>query len=198
MKPMCLLILTLLVSTSSLALVQPTSPGLQVLSFSFKQTIVAQVWDRQDRLGRLIESPPRGEDRFEPSNSILAKRHPNSRDEIRFRYATLFVRNTGTKMIKAIEWDYVHPHVAGKKVLLRREARSKVNLGPNEERVLQVSVPEGGKRCPVAFYKPAGTTNGYYFSTRCNARGEAPYGWDKERARLRRVEYADGTVWQGI
>lgn len=90
-----------------------------------------------------------------------------------FKYtARATLRNTGTKAIKAVSWDYVFTDEKERKELKRYKFQSKQQILPGETQTLNVSLGLDPKD-----------------KTRHIAAG-------KQSVEITKLEYADGSVWK--
>jgi hypothetical protein len=90
-----------------------------------------------------------------------------------FKYtAKATLRNTGTKAIKAVSWDYVFTDEKERKELKRYKFQSKQQILPGETQTLNVGIGLDPKD-----------------KTRHIATG-------KQSVEITKLEYADGTVWK--
>jgi hypothetical protein len=90
-----------------------------------------------------------------------------------FKYtARLTVRNSGAKAVKSVEWDHVFFNPDGGKELKRYHLQSKQQVAPGSTQALSKEVLIGPDE-----------------NTRHITAG-------RQRIRLTRVEFADGTVWR--
>ena len=113
------------------------------------------------------------------------------RQTFRNRYATVTLRNSGTKAVKAIDWEYILPRfVKGKEVDAYR-VRSKAKLQPGATLTLSSLVPRDD--CSGTFLNARGVQ---WISGTCRLGGTRTTAWYRQGARLKRIRYADGSVWQ--
>ncbi|MEP6922796.1 MAG: hypothetical protein ABI967_16885 [bacterium] len=105
-----------------------------------------------------------------------------SRTQTLPRYVFLYkisIRNTGSKQIKAMDWDYVFFDYGTENETGRLQVTSEETIGPGKSKDLKIYTPK----------PPAATVSAHKL-------------YDKERGSISeqviitRIEYADGTVWQ--
>jgi hypothetical protein len=89
------------------------------------------------------------------------------------------VRNTGTKSISSLEWEYVFYESGTEVELGRRRFLSKVSIGPGKTKnvIMRSALP------------PTGTID----ANRANKKSKDQY---LEQVVIESVEYADGSVWR--
>jgi hypothetical protein len=88
------------------------------------------------------------------------------------------VRNTGTKKIKALDWEYVFADAFDGSVVARHRFHSPVRMAPGKE----------AKLSEFAVAAPTKVVN----AKAIEQNPDAPYA---EQVRITRIEYADGSVW---
>jgi hypothetical protein len=90
-----------------------------------------------------------------------------------FKYtAKLTVKNSGAKAVKAVEWDHVFVGREGGAELKRYRLQAKQQIAPGASQTLSKEV----------FIRPEESTR--------------HIGEGRQRVRVTRVEFADGTVWR--
>ena len=200
--------LRLLLSIAAVTLITPaqtpggkqSSPDIEIFNFSFEQKdVITSYWDRRDLQGRLVQSPLRAEDRFEPALGIN-DRNPHSASGLRYKSAVLEIKNDSSKTVKAVEWDLIYPRVVKGKVSLRFAVRSNVKMQPGETRMIRKAIPrDKADRCGVVVItsdRPVPTDR--VVANGCGAVVNVLKGSDRERVSIKRIEYADGSVWQSL
>ena len=59
------------------------------------------------------------------------------------------VKNTESKGIKSIDWDFAFPRYEAGQLLLRFDVASKVEIKPGGKKTLKYHLPPGAKKCEV-------------------------------------------------
>lgn len=109
---------------------------------------------------------------------LTAKIHQNKPGRYQFLYKVQ-VRNSGQKVLKALEWDYVFFDVNSQNEIGRRRFRSEVKIEPGKSKELKFILPT----------PPTHTVSIHSLGKNERANlGELVMIW--------RIEYADGSVWQ--
>ncbi|MBI1759939.1 MAG: hypothetical protein HYR56_00745 [Acidobacteria bacterium] len=142
-----------------------------------------------------------------------------SRRQVATQYALLRVKNTGTKTIKTIEWEAPHMNFKDGQLLWRLAIKRKVNLPAAATALLKETLQPHNKRLRLsALTDAAGNTlqlgqaesftlvqrasagaPSIQFLTFTSVQGQrytVPADWQRQPISLKRIEYADGTVWQ--
>ena len=109
------------------------------------------------------------------------------------------VKNTGAKPIKVVEWDFAFLRYENGQFLSRYDVTTKVGIKPNGKKTLKHKLPPGAKRCAVVKVisdenqpKKAGALEAV-----CGRGIHDPslLTQTQETISIKRIEYADGTVW---
>ena len=195
MKPAAILLVLLCAGV-----VYAQQPGVEVVKFSWSKERIG--WER-DPFGGPIENfdetraRQRNEKRIEDAkrggNSAevdrikreatadaanIAAKHKDSRSRYVFVYKAT-IKNTSTKVIKSIDWDYVFLERGTENELGRQQFTSeeKISAGKTKELVVTITKP------------PTKTIS--LTALNSNERGTLD-----SRVILVRIDYADGTSWQ--
>ncbi|MFN0124726.1 MAG: hypothetical protein ACKV2V_29840 [Blastocatellia bacterium] len=105
-------------------------------------------------------------------------------------WVTLSIRNTSDKAIRSIVWDFAFPRYENNAVVLRFDVNSKADIKPGGKKTIKQKLPPGAKRCQIinaAETVPMDLVCGQGFLD--------PSGLKQEAVSIRRIEYADGSVW---
>jgi hypothetical protein len=110
------------------------------------------------------------------------------------------LKNTEAKPIKAVDWDFAFPRYENGQLLLRFDVASKIEIKPGGKKTLKYHLPPGAKKCEVVKVisdenQPEKVTT---FEAVCGA-GFHDLSLLKQRQEtisIKRIEYADGTIWQ--
>ena len=174
------------------SLAQPA--GLQVLGFSFSDKTSSRLELQSLTTGQngYLQAgnlPVQAEFGVEPrrGREIYGYR----RQTIHTEYANLIVKNSSGKTIKAVTWEYVLPRFVKGKEVAYWSVRSKVRLEPNQ--VQRLSQPLPYSTCRRQTLSQNGTE---YTSQVCGRQHVLTTAWHPVSARIRRVEYTDGSSWQ--
>jgi hypothetical protein len=93
-------------------------------------------------------------------------------------WVNLSIRNTSGKAIKAIEWDFA-------------EVSSKADIKPGGKKTLKQPLPPGAMKCKVV------TISGEKaFEAVCSKSFQDPSQFPQEAVSIKKIVYADGSVWQ--
>jgi len=110
------------------------------------------------------------------------------------------VKNTGSKPIKVIEWDFAFPRYENGQLLSRYDVTTKVEIKSGGKKTLKHKLPPGAKRCEVV--KVINDENQpekiVAFEAVCGQGFHDPslLNQKQETISIKRIEYADGSVWQ--
>ncbi len=110
------------------------------------------------------------------------------------------IRNTESKPIKVVEWDFAFPRYEGGQLLSRYDVTTRVEIKPGGKKTLKHKLPQGAKRCEVVKVisdkdQPEKTSA---FEAVCGQGFHDPslLNQKQETISIKRIEYADGSVWQ--
>ncbi|MBL8167176.1 MAG: hypothetical protein JNJ50_03425 [Acidobacteria bacterium] len=110
------------------------------------------------------------------------------------------IRNTDTRPIKSVIWDFAFPRYENGQLLSRYEVVSKVELKPGGKKTLKYQLPPGAKRCEVVrvMGDDAQSEKANTFEAVCGQGFHDPslLKQKQETISIKRIEYADGTIWQ--
>jgi len=110
------------------------------------------------------------------------------------------VKNTGSKPIKVVEWDFAFPRYENGQLLSRYGVTTEVEIKPGGRKTLKHKLPPGAKRCEVV--KVISDENQpekiITFEAVCGQgfRDPSLLNQKQETISIKRIEYADGSVWQ--
>jgi hypothetical protein len=187
---MNLLVVSLLVGFLQIVPAKQTSspaqapPDVEVLKFNWSKETVG--WEK-DPFKRPIESHDDLQKRERASRRQEARKTINAEETIEshqkkptvseYRYK-LTVKNTGTKIIKSVDWDYIFLDASGENVIGHHQFTSEEKIEPGKSKQLTVITSS-----PPARVVDAG-----------ESKGKAPPA-AKGKVVIKRIEYKDGTVW---
>jgi hypothetical protein len=106
-------------------------------------------------------------------------------------WVKLTLCNTSDKTIKTLVWDFAFPRRAGEQWLLRYEVTSKAEIKPGGQKALKQKLPKGALKCDVVQ-----VSGGKVLETVCSEEAKDPTQFPQVAVAIKRIEYADGTVWQ--
>jgi hypothetical protein len=109
------------------------------------------------------------------------------------------IKNTGAKPIKVVEWDFAFPRYENGQLLSRYDVTTKAEIKPGGKKTLKYKLPPGAKRCEVV--KVVSDENqpekASAFEAVCGQGFHDPslLNQKQETIAIKRIEYADGSVW---
>lgn len=116
------------------------------------------------------------------------------------QWVSLALKNTGTKPIKIVVWDFAFARKEEGALLLRYEVSSQVEIKPGGKKNLKQPLPPGATRCQVIQVSEDATQKGKAkaVETVCGRGINDPSQLPEkpEPVTLKRIEYADGSIWQ--
>lgn len=194
-----LLVLTAMSSFAQSSNESPNAPGLDVIRFSWSKERVG--WERDPFSGPIenfqeVQARTRNERRIQDAKrgggpdvdkikteakadaANIATQHKTVSPRYVFMYKVT-VKNSSSKTIKSIDWDYVFLDRASESELGRREFTSEEKVSPGKSKELII----------VSLKPPTQTIS--LTALNSNERDAMI-----ERISLVRIEYTDGTAWQ--
>ena len=108
------------------------------------------------------------------------------------------VKNAGAKAIKSIDWDFAFPRRENGKPVLRYDVSSKVEIKAGGKKTLKQPLPAGATRCQAVIVKAEAGRPEMVRTVEavCGPGFLVPSQLDQETFSIKRIEYADGSVWQ--
>src|SRR5262249_38598873 len=110
------------------------------------------------------------------------------------------IKNIVTKPIKIVEWDFAFPRYENGQLLSRYDVTTKVEIKPGGKKTLKHKLPPGAKRCEVVkvISDESQPEKVSAFEAVCGQCFHDPslLNQKQETISIKRIEYADGTVWQ--
>lgn len=110
------------------------------------------------------------------------------------------IKNTETKPIKVVEWDFAFPRYENGQLLSRYDVTTKIEIKPGGKKTLKHKLPPGAKRCEVVKVisdenQPEKTNT---FEAVCGQGFHDPslLKQKQETISIKRIEYMDGSRWQ--
>jgi hypothetical protein len=110
------------------------------------------------------------------------------------------IKNTETKPIKLVEWDFAFPRYENGQLLSRYDVTTKVEIKPGGKKTLKHKLPPGAKRCEVVKVvsdedEPEKVNT---FEAVCGQGFHDPslLKQKQETISIKRIEYQDGTEWR--
>jgi hypothetical protein len=116
------------------------------------------------------------------------------------QYVQIVVRNNGAKPVKIVEWDFAFPRYENGRLLSRYDVTANTEIKPGAKKTLKYKLPPGAKKCEVV--KVISDENQpervHTFEAVCGAGFNDPslMAQKQETISIKRIEYADGSVWQ--
>jgi hypothetical protein len=115
-------------------------------------------------------------------------------------WVNLSLKNTSAKPIKTIVWDFAFARLEAGKLVLRYEVASQVEIKPGAKKTIRQPLPPGATRCQVINVREETTQNdkAKAFESVCGRGFNDPalLKEKQEPVSIKRIEYADGSVWQ--
>ena len=110
------------------------------------------------------------------------------------------IKNTESKQIKSVDWDFAFPRYENGQLLSRYDVTTRVEIKPGGKKTLKHKLPPGAKRCEVVKVvsdenQPEKTSA---FEAVCGQGFQDPslLSQKQETISIKRIEYADGTEWR--
>lgn len=107
-------------------------------------------------------------------------------------YATLRLKNEGTKKIDSIVWEFTDPHFKGDQETGYSEKKSKLKISPGQSAVLSERIPEHSK-CMNQITFMHGVQS---MARSCGRENRKTTNSYLVEAKIKQVNYEDGTVWK--
>lgn len=115
-------------------------------------------------------------------------------------YVQVVLKNSNAKAIKSVEWDFAFPRYENGQLLLRADVKSTVEIKPGGKKTLKHQLPPNAKRCEVVKVlsdenQPDRVST---FEAVCGQGFQDPslLNQKQETITIKRIEFADGSVWQ--
>lgn len=109
------------------------------------------------------------------------------------------LRNSNSKAIKSVEWDFAFPRYENGQLVLRADVKTNVEIKVGGKKTLKHQLPPNAKRCEVV--KVLSDENQpdkiSTFEAVCGAGFHDPslLNQKQETITIKRIEFADGSVW---
>lgn len=115
-------------------------------------------------------------------------------------YVQVELKNSDTKPIKTVEWDFAFPRYENGQLQLRFDVTSKAEIRPGGKKTLKHKLPLNAKRCEIVRVlsdenQPDKVST---FEAVCGKGFHDPslLNQKQETIIIKRIEYVDGSVWQ--
>lgn len=115
-------------------------------------------------------------------------------------YVQVELKNTESKAIKSVEWDFAFPRYENGQLQLRFDVKSNVEIKPGGKKTLKHKLPPNAKRCEVVKVvsdenQPEKVTT---FEAVCGQGFHDPslLNQKQQTITIKRIEYVDGSFWQ--
>lgn len=171
----------------------------QPSSFSAEAVEIPQT--EADKVSRRNAQSTRGNSTYNQSTprGVLAPEDRQTRGRLQStvrvidmaEWVNVSVKNLSDKTIKMVEWDFAFPRREGEKVILRYNVSSKAEIKPGGKKTLKQPLPEGAMKCKVVMI-----SDGKAFESVCSKSFQDPSQFPQESVSIKRIEYADGSVWK--
>jgi hypothetical protein len=113
------------------------------------------------------------------------------RRPVQTKYVVLRVTNEGARTIKSIDWEYTSPHFKGDKIIFNRQTTSKLKIGNGQTAALSKKLTDE-HNC----WMSSGSILGQQaIGQNCGRKNTKWTGMHPLEARLLKITYEDGTVW---
>jgi hypothetical protein len=108
------------------------------------------------------------------------------------------IRNNDARAIKAVDWDFAFPRYESGQLILRYDVSSKVEIKPGGKKKLKQPLPPGAQRCQIVTVSAEAERSEQEkkFEAVCGQGFHDPSQLKQETVTIKRIEYADGSVWQ--
>ena len=194
----------------------PDKPALEIVSFkignnynplldgqpsAFSAETVELPQTEAEKLARRTAQANRGNSTYNQSTprGVIAPEDKNSRGRIRStirvidlaEWVNISIKNLSDKPIKTIEWDFAFPRYENGKLVLRFDVSSKADIKPGGKKTLKQPLPQGAMKCKVVTI-----SDGKAFESVCSKNFQDPTQAPQEPVSIKRIEYADGSVWR--
>ena len=107
------------------------------------------------------------------------------------------IRNTGAKPVQVVEWDFAFPRYENGQYLSRYSVTTKVGIKPGGKKTLKYRLPPGAKRCEVGRVIAGSNQQVNRIEVVCAQNFHYPslLNLKQELISIKRIEYADGSIW---
>jgi hypothetical protein len=110
------------------------------------------------------------------------------------------LKNTDTRQVKSIDWDFAFPRYENGTLLSRFDVSSTIEIKPGGKKTIKYKLPPDAKRCEVVkvIRDEKQQERISTFEAVCGQGFNDPQlqGQRQETISIKRITYADGTVWQ--
>ncbi len=114
-------------------------------------------------------------------------------------YVLIELKNSNSKAIKSVEWDFAFPRYENGQLMLRFDVKSTVEIKPGGKKTLKHKLPPNAKKCEVVKVisdeeQPDKVST---FEAVCGLGFHDPslLNQKQETITIQRIEFMDGTVW---
>jgi len=114
-------------------------------------------------------------------------------------YVLVELKNSNSKAIKSVEWDFAFPRYENGQLLLRFDVTTNTEIKAGGKKTLKYRLPAGAKKCEVVRVisvenQPEKVTT---FEAVCGHGFQDPSLLDQkqETITIKRIEFVDGSVW---
>jgi hypothetical protein len=172
----------------------PQPPDVQLVSFAFGQKTFTRLELRQIAPNSTATIPTGNlpvQAQFGGEPKPGREYYGYERQTDRTPYAFVSISNSGTKTVKAVDWEFVLPRFVKDKETVFFPVRSKQEIKPGATVELRQRLPRDdcGRGQAISY----GTK---FIMQTCGRQRPRATGWYQPGARITRVEYTDGSFWQ--
>ncbi len=171
----------------------------QPSAFSAEAVDVPQT--EAEKLARRNAQANRGNSTYNQATprGVIAPEDKSSRGRLRStihvidlaEWVNVSIKNLSDKAIKTIEWDFAFPRYENAKLVLRFDVSSKADIKPGSKKTLKQPLPPGAMKCKVVTI-----SDGKAFESVCSKSFQDPSQFAQEPVSIKKIEYADGSVWR--
>lgn len=115
-------------------------------------------------------------------------------------YVQVELKNSDSKAIKTIEWDFAFPRYENGQLMLRFDVTSKAEIKPGGKKTLKHKLPPSAKKCEVVkvISDESQPDKVSTFEAVCGQGFHDPslLNQKQETITIKRIEFVDGTAWQ--
>lgn len=115
-------------------------------------------------------------------------------------YVQVELKNSNSKAIKSVEWDFAFPRYENGQLVLRADVKTNIEIKAGGKKTLKQKLPPNAKRCEVVKVlsdenQPERVST---FEAVCGQGFHDPslLNQKQETITIKRIEFMDGSVWQ--
>ncbi|MFN0110965.1 MAG: hypothetical protein ACKVZH_19060 [Blastocatellia bacterium] len=115
-------------------------------------------------------------------------------------YVQVELKNSDSKAVKSIEWDFAFPRYENGQLMLRFDVSSKTEIKPGGKKTLKHKLPPNAKRCEIVrvLSNENEPDKVSAFEAVCGQGINDPslMNQKQETITIKRIEFVDGSVWE--